>query len=256
MKKFIYSGYTKFLAVVLFIVAIVFGALTVTNAIATYFNEEERIYGFESSFSESRHFSHLLDAPESAVFNACQSLYLVNRNAQADMLTTSVENASELDNRIVVFDAAPDDRTVFKLYTRDMTDEIKPVTDNRETIERSIKNKLNVLYCADKINYYVKWNETVFTNCGAASEYELTDSQFYRLFKRDESGNVERESSQKNYYSHPLLDEISKYDNTSTIVVCTSIKEDYVETCKVIWERQAYIVNKTFLYTLGCVINI
>ena len=70
MKKIIYSNYTKFIAVVLFITSIVLGALTVTNGIAEYGNEKEVIYRFENDFSEARHFSHLLNAPESAIFNA------------------------------------------------------------------------------------------------------------------------------------------------------------------------------------------
>ena len=73
MKKIIYSNYTKFIAVVLFITSIVLGALTVTNGIAEYGNEKEVIYRFENDFSEARHFSHLLDAPESAIFNAYHS---------------------------------------------------------------------------------------------------------------------------------------------------------------------------------------
>ena len=60
MKKIIYSNYTKFIAVVLFITSIVLGALTVTNGIAEYGNEKEVIYRFENDFSEARHFSHYL----------------------------------------------------------------------------------------------------------------------------------------------------------------------------------------------------
>ena len=70
MKKFLYSNYTKTIAVLLFIASIVLGVLTVTNGIAEYCNERKLIYGFESDFNEARHFSSLLDAPESAIFNA------------------------------------------------------------------------------------------------------------------------------------------------------------------------------------------
>lgn len=102
---------------------------------------------------------------------------------------------------------------------------------NGETIEQNIKKKLDDLYCADKINYYVKWNDTVFTNCGASSEQELMTAEFYRLATRDEKGNNEIVSSQNRYYSYPLLDELSLYDKTTSIVVCTSIKEEYANEC-------------------------
>lgn len=217
MKKFLYSNYTKTIAVLLFIVSIVLGALTVTNGIAEYCKERELIYGFESDFNEARHFSSLLDAPESAIFNAYHNFYYVD----------------------------DENETV---------DRERPLIINGETIEQNIEKKLNELYCADKINYYVKWNDTVFTNCGATSEQELMTAQFYRLTTKDENGNTERESSQNRYYSYPLLDELSLYDKTTSIVVCTSIKEAYVDECKVVWDRQESIVNDTFASTLIYVI--
>ena len=209
MKKFLYSNYTKTIAVILFVISIVLGALTATNGIAEYCNEKELVYGFENDFNEARFFSSLLDAPESAIFNAYHNFYHVD----------------------------DENETV---------DRERPLIINGETIEQNIEKKLNELYCADKINYYVKWNDTVFTNCGATSEQELMTAQFYRLTTKDENGNTERESSQNRYYSYPLLDELSLYDKTTSIVVCTSIKEAYVDECKVVWDRQSAIVNETF----------
>ncbi len=217
MKKFLYSNYTKTIAVLLFIASIVLGALTATNGIAEYCNEKELVYGFENDFNEARHFSHLLDAPESAIFNAYHNFYLVDGETET-------------------------------------VDKERPLIVNGETIEQNIKKKLDDLYCADKINYYVKWNDTVFTNCGASSEQELMTAEFYRLATRDEKGNNEIVSSQNRYYSYPLLDELSLYDKTTSIVVCTSIKEEYANECKVIWDRQSTIINETFTSTIIYVI--
>ncbi len=219
MKKFLYSNYIKTIAVLLFIVSIVSGALTVTGGIAEYCNERKLIYGFESDFNEARHFSSLLDAPESAIFNAYHNFYYVDD-----------------ENEVV--------------------DRERPlvVIVNGQTVEQNIEQRLNDLYCADKINYYVKWNDKVFTNCGATSEQELMTAQFYRLTKRDNKGNTERKSSQIRYYSYPLLDELSLYDKTTSIIVCTSIKEAYVNECKVVWDRQATVVHDTFKIALICVI--
>ena len=218
MKKFLCSNYTKTIAVLLFIVSIVLGALTVTNGIAEYCNERELIYGFESDFNEARHFETLLVAPEGAVFNAVHDLY--------NQFDEEVIQALEKGFSIV----------------------------DPGSYEGVIREWLDDMYCADKINYYVKWNNTVFTNCGATSEKELMTAQFYRLTKRDDKGNTERESSQTRYYSIPLLDELSLYDKSTSIVVCTSIKEAYVDECKVVWDRQENIVNDTFASTLIYVI--
>ena len=70
MKKIIYSNYTKFIAVILFIASIVLGALVVTDGISKYFDQEELVYHFENDFYEARFFYSLLDAPESAMFTA------------------------------------------------------------------------------------------------------------------------------------------------------------------------------------------
>ena len=217
MKKFLYSNYTKTIAVLLFVVSIVLGALVATNGIAEYCNEKELVYGFENDFNEARFFSSLLEAPESAIFNAVDNLY------------------SELDEETI--------QALQKGHSF-----IDP-----GSYEGVIRERLDDLYCADKINYYVKWNNTVFTNCGATSEKELMTAQFYRLTKRDEKGNTERASSQNRYYSYPLLDELLLYDKT-TIVVCTSVKDAYVDECKVAWDRQESIVNDTFTSTLIYVI--
>ncbi len=218
MKKFLYSNYTKTIAVLLFIVSIVLGALTVTNGIAEYCNERELIYGFESDFNEARHFETLLVAPEGAVFNAVHDLY------------------SQFDEEVI--------QALEKGFS---------IVDPG-SYEGVIREWLDDMYCADKINYYVKWNNTVFTNCGATSEKELMTAQFYRLTKRDENGNIDSASSQNRYYSYPLLDELSLYDMTPSIVICTSVKEAYVNECKVVWDRQATVVHDTFKIALICVI--
>ena len=218
MKKFLYSNYTKTIAVLLFIVSIVLGALTVTNGIAEYCNERELIYGFESDFNEARHFETLLVAPEGAVFNAVHDLY--------NQFDEEVIQALEKGFSIV----------------------------DPGSYEGVIREWLDDMYCADKINYYVKWNNKVFTNCGATSEKELMTAQFYRLTKRDENGNIDRVSSQNRYYSYSFFDELSLYDMTPSIVICTSVKEAYVNECKVVWDRQATVVHDTFKIALICVI--
>ena len=214
MKKMIYSNYTKFIAIVLFIVSIVSGALTVTNGVAEYCSEKEFIYGFESNFNESRYFSHLLDAPEHAVFNAYYNYY----NSEY----------SKIDNTA-----------------------LRKITD--KTLLNFIDDELGSLYCTDKINYYVDWNGTKFSNCGFKDEKELMTAEFYRLTTRDENGNTESETSQS-FYSYSMIGEVSQFDKTSKITVCTNIKETYLEDCKVIWERQAAIVNDTFTEALFLVI--
>lgn len=205
MKKIIYSNYTKFIAVILFVVSIVLGALSVTKGVKGYCNEKNFIYDLESDFDQAQIFSGLLEAPEDVIFVAFRDIYL------------------EEDKN-----------------------------DGSETIEQSLEKRLNNLYCADKVNYYVKCNDTVFTNCGAASEKDLMTSQFYRLILRDENGYMEVKSSQKRYYS--IVKEIFSYDKTTSITICTSVKEAYINECKEVWDRQSAIVKETFVTLLICAV--
>ena len=205
MKKIIYSNYTKFIAVILFVVSIVLGALSVTKGVKGYCDEKEFIYDLESDFNQAQIFSGLLEAPEDAIFVAFRDIYLAEDK-----------------------------------------------NDGSETIEQSLEKRLNNLYCADKVNYYVKCNDTVFTNCGAASEKDLMTSQFYRLILRDENGYMEVKSSQKRYYS--IVKEIFSYDKTTSITICTSVKEAYVNECKEVWDRQSAIVKETFVTLLVCAV--
>ena len=203
MKKIIYSNYTKFIAAVLFVISIVLGVITVTNGLAEYRNEKKLIYGFESDFNDTRHFSHLFDVTEEAVNLAYQeSLRVVDQGEPSE-----------------------------------------------ETIEQNIQKKLNSLRYADRINYYVKWKDLVFTNCNASNEEELTTAPFYRLVVQNEDGHINIESSDK-HYSYTWLDEIPLHD----IVVCTSVKDSYVNECKALWEKQAAIVTETFAIVLICVV--
>jgi len=217
MKKFLYSNYTKFIAVILFIASIVLGALVVTDGISKYFDEEELVYHFENDFLESRYFSKLLDEPENVIFNAYHNFYYVDDENEA-------------------------------------VDRERPLIVNGQTVEQNIEQRLNDLYCADKINYYVKLNDKVFTNCGATSPEELMQGEFYSYLSRNGAKGIDRARSTKTKYYGYLIDGIDCYDTTSTIILSTSIKENVVAEHKVVWERQETIVNNTFTQTLIFVI--
>ncbi len=216
MKKILYSNYTKTIAVLLFIVSIVLGALAATNGVAEYCSEKDSVYGFENDFYSARYFMPLLDAPESAIFNAyCDS---------------------------------------YQVYDEDGYEREAEVDVSGRIIGNNIEKRLNDLYCADKINYYVEWNGKVFTNCGAESEKELMNEELYRYFSRDENGVVEKISSQS-FYSYSMIEEISQFDKTSTMKVCTSVKKEYLAECKVIWVRQRAAIRETAEAILVCALS-
>lgn len=143
--------------------------------------------------------------------------------------------------------------TYHNFYYRDNETENNALTAEGRTVDSYIEEGLNNLYCTDKINYYVEINDKIYTNCVATNAQDLMQAQFYRYTSRDKNCNIQSESSQK-YYLYSMLEEISQYDKTSKITVCTNVKELYVNECRVIWDRQAAIVNDTFKFTLICIV--
>ncbi len=221
MKRVIYSSYTKFIAAVLFITSIILAALTVTTGVTDFWGEKVQIYKFESDFSQSRHLSFLLDEPENAIYNVYVNSYRSNG------VETQVENGIKNE------ESAP----------------------TPEEIESAIEYALLNLYCADNINYYVKWNDRIFTNCEAVSPEEVMYGEFFSYVKKatniaDTERNTQPYSRRMSY----LIEEISSYDIESEIIIATSIKEDTITNSRTIWQRQEGMVFRTFLATVSLLV--
>lgn len=214
MKRILYSNYTKSAAVVLFILSIVSGALFVAGGIEKYCSEKENIYRFERDFSESTFLAEYLYAPENAVYNAYSANMEEDENHRSKTLSA----------------------------------------EKKQAVENDIKDRLNNLYCSDKINYFVEWNGKVFTNCGAKSADSLIRGEFYSYAKRNNKGILERDTSLTHSYHYLYFEDIEYYDLSSSITVAANIKDDFAAECKAIWERQATVANEALTKTLVCVI--
>ena len=221
MRKIVYSGITKFIAAVLFIASIVSGVLTATDGVLAYCNQEKEIYGFESDFSESWYISNLLNDPEHVVFNAYHSVFYIDNGKGYPRIKGNIES-EEL----------------------------------RLALAQNLKERFSAdYYYSDTINYYVQWNELVLTNCGAESAEDLMQGEYYSYLKRNAGGYVERETSGNRSMSRPyLLEEIVIYDNTSTIIIGCSVKEEAVAEYKALWELQEGIVIRAFAQTGICAV--
>lgn len=75
MKRFIYSTYTKFAALVLIALCVAFGVNVVFDTISRYNNEEVHLYGFEEDFEHARYFSAILNDPSAHVYNVYSAAY-------------------------------------------------------------------------------------------------------------------------------------------------------------------------------------
>ena len=130
MKKIVYSGLLKFLAVILFIASIVCGVLIVTDGFITYSDEENEVYTFENNFSESSFVSYQLQRPENIIYSVYQSIYY----EQHDYYQS--ENRKNF------------------------------LSDNRAKIAQRLTDEFSFITEDDKINYFVQWNDLIFKNCG------------------------------------------------------------------------------------------
>ena len=219
MRKIVYSSITKFIAVALFIASIVSGVLIAANGILEYDSQEEEIYNFESSFSESWYILNLLNDPENVVYYAYRSVF---------------HPYDESGNRV----------------SKDINEE-----ETRLEMVQNLEERFSEYFYSEVINYYIQWNDLVLTNCGAKSAEELMQGEYYSYLKRSAGGYVERELPGKQ--SMPwsaLLEEIAIYDNSSTLIISCSVNEDAVSEYKAIWELQESIVIKTFTYTIICAV--
>lgn len=78
MKRLFYSGYTKFVAVVLFIVLIISGVLATVNSFLEYFEQKYYMYSFENTFQESHHMSAVLGDVERAICSTYYRFHIEN----------------------------------------------------------------------------------------------------------------------------------------------------------------------------------
>lgn len=212
MKRIVFSNVTKFIAVILFVVSVVMGVLAVTDGIIAFYNDDEFIYNFESDFSQSHYIPHLLNEPENVIFNAYESQFYKYYDKNGHY-------------------AGPAE-----------------IQSDDETIADNIKKRFDDFYYSDELDYFVQWNDIVITNCGAESAEELMQGEFYSYVERDSTGKIERMSSCETYISY-WIEELTQFDDTSTITVSCRIKPEVAEQYKAAWENQEKIVIGTIKNT-------
>lgn len=116
-----------------------------------------------------------------------------------------------------------------------------------ETLAKNIEEALNSLYCSDKINYYVWWYNTHFTNCGATSPEELMQGDLYSYTRRERTGYVWHESKPANVDRGDVIDLPS---SLSGMIITSNIKQEYLDEYKMLWEQQEAMVVGAFTKAL------
>jgi len=230
MKKIIYSKYTKFIFVLLFIVSITMAIFLGSNGFVKLADEKVQVYNFERRFEEARFFNPMLQEVEQRIFD----VYCQLKNSKVN----DVVKVEEFDKNINVIDYAKTE------VDMEINNNVKNIVVDKELVNENIEKALKDLYYLDQINYCIDLNGKILSNCGETNPIELTNNDFYMFMSKDEFGNVERMSNSSKYYYSPLLEE-SFYDLVEPITISVSVKNSVVEECNLLWEKQAEIVYQT-----------
>ncbi len=214
MKRIVYSGFLKFVAVVLLIACMVLSVLTAWDGVLRFVEEKVELYSFESDFSSSWYLASLLNAAENAVYDAYYVTY--REDIEEEATTTDL-----------------------------------PMTDEADLgVEEQIKKRLESLHSAEQIDYFVRWNDKVFTNCGVDDADVLMQREFYSYVERGSDGYFTRRTNAIRA-GRPLIENINEYDRTSTIIICCSVKPEVAAELRTTWERQESMVIDTLGLTLA-----
>ena len=215
MKKAIYSVWLKAFFAVLFVAGMVLGVLTVTKGIVDFSNEEEQVYSFENDFSEAGAVSHLVNEPENLVYMVYHELYYDGYDSYGSPVYKNTYTAP-----------------------------------NSGTVANAIQTRLNNFYYNEEVNYYIQWNDLKFTNCDVLTPEALMDGECFSYVKRDSAGNIERASSGDTLTY--LMEDISRFDSVSTIIIGCSVKEEVLREYQQLWEKQEKMIFDIFLQALLC----
>ena len=221
MKRIVYSGFLKFVAVVMLIVCVVLSIWTALDGVLRFVEEKVEIYAFESNFSSSWYLASLLNAAENAVYDAYYVTYREDIEEEATITDLPLTDAVDL------------------------------------TLEEQIKQRLESMHCADQIDYFVKWNDKVFTNCGVADADLLMQREYYSYIERGSDGYFSRSTSAIKA-GRPQIENINEYDRTSTMIICCSVKPEVAAELRTTWERQEGMVldtaKQTLTYAVGALL--
>lgn len=220
MKKIVYSGILKLVAVILFIAAITSAALVATHAVVKSAREDEYVYSLEGDFSESWYIYAMLDEAENLVFNAYQSVF---------------ENNNENDEEM-------------------LTEEDRFVHTNLARVAENIQLRFDNFYYDDKVDYFVQWNGLILSNCGAENAEELMRGESFSYLKREADGTVERQFSSPRRGRSYLMEELDDFDLQSTIIIASRIREETLSEYKALWEKQEGILMDAVAKGVVCLV--
>lgn len=239
MKKMLYSKFTKFIVWVLILVLTVPMMDCIYNGLNDYMElSGDNVYTFSKDFESSFYVAELLNMP----MNAVSLTYVDSRTAY----TVHGDGSISVQHReyTVVPTLAPQP-TVSPAEA--------PLRD--EDFYEVLEERIAPFADDERIDYYIKVNDIVYTNTDATPE-ELMEREFSYFAYRAPDGSGERSWN-------GVKGRLTGFGNFSIytfgedeITVCTAIDDSHADQIRRVWLQQEHIVRESFekLLIILCVI--
>lgn len=250
MKRMFYSKFTKAIAWILLLALTLAFVYELYTAVNEYISDSEHsVYDFKNDFESSSAVSNLLNTPVQLLVSAYReadigSVHIHQHNGQIlYMESTPAPTHTPPPQEVALMPtAAP----------IPVTPTPAPQSAETEAVSMNVYEYVHEYFSSiennEGLEYYVRINDAVFSNCDAKSEKDLMDNRFYYLAERRSDGVCNYESagyrgSIKSLYSHFGSDDLYGSDS---IVVCSAIKDEYAQQMEEIWQGQEAVVRRCY----------
>lgn len=277
VKKIAYSSFTKVVAALLAICCLAAGVNIAINAVADYFAENERIYNFESDFSQATWFYPLFYDVNIAVRGAYSEVYGNNiETAPQNTEVTVMRDPSEVTVVRVPKESLNAGMTVYyddpyarenggqsnaeteksnqpKIFVMKIPDENTDVIysqadDKTEAVLDKISQNLKGTHIVGKAEYFISVNGRKASNTHKTFE-QLKESEVSFWYERTGNG-VFFGSNCTSFSDTYVLDDISSFNSTDSITLCVSVAPMYLAQCKDVWYSQEGGIRQAFFNIL------
>ena len=264
MKRLFYSKVTKAIAWLLLLALTLAFVYELYTAVNEYISDSEySVYDFKKDFESSSTVSGLLNTPLQLLVSAYRetdigSVHIYQPTGEIIYMESTPAPTLTPSPKIVTPEPTASSQAQAVSRPQPTVAPISapptpsPTPAEAEAVDMNVYEYVHEYFSAiensEGLEYYVRINDAVFTNCDAKSEKDLMDSRFYYLAERRSDGECSYESSgyrgsTRSLYSHFGSDHLYGSDS---IVVCSAIKDEYAQQMKEIWQGQEAVVRRCY----------
>ena len=263
MKRIFYSKVTKFLAWILILALIVPAFDSFIDGLQDYVEMGgDAVYAFGKDFEGSHYVSSLLNMPLNAVgfsymdMRDVSQIYTRNGDGSvevelyeyAEVTPTAMPEFVEATIAPVPVRTPPPVETTAPTAAPSSTPPVDEESARDEAYYSSLEKRIRRFAEDERIEYYISVNDKVYTNCGAESENELMDREFYYFVHRSPNGDTESMWAGAKGRLATMEDYVFSNERIGDdeIIVCTAIVDSHADEMRKVWYGQEQIVRECF----------